>query len=256
MLEQLFNPIEIDFANLATSELNTVDVAVVDSGVDATHAFFAESAIAAQYWVDERGVTILDGLSNNDCVGHGTSVAGIIHDIAKNARIHDFRVVNTGKGKTAPNLIATLEYCLEKGFKVINLSLAVSPKYRDKLHQIMERASRNGQIIVSAQRNMPLDNYGFPAEIDYCISVNNAELPSPFFLEYEVGAISPFIASGTEVPTPLFGGGSTRVSGTSFATPTISALCVLLLGRYPELEIFELKSLLKWHAFASRDKSV
>jgi subtilisin family serine protease len=35
------------------------------------------------------------------------------------------------------------------------------------------------------------------------------------------------------------------MTGTSFATPTVTGLCALLLGAFPDLRPFELKTLLK-----------
>jgi subtilisin family serine protease len=35
------------------------------------------------------------------------------------------------------------------------------------------------------------------------------------------------------------------MTGTSFATPTVTGLCALLLGVFPDLRSFELKTILK-----------
>ena len=45
-----------------------------------------------------------------------------------------------------------------------------------------------------------------------------------------------------------YGGGYYRLTGTSFATPTVSGVTALLLGKFPELELFEIKSVLKYHS--------
>jgi hypothetical protein len=43
------------------------------------------------------------------------------------------------------------------------------------------------------------------------------------------------------------------MTGTSFATPTVTGLCALLIGAYPDLRLFEIKTLLK--NFAELDES-
>jgi subtilase family protein len=40
-------------------------------------------------------------------------------------------------------------------------------------------------------------------------------------------------------------GGYTTKTGTSFATPTVSAFCALLVGAHPDLRPFEIKTILK-----------
>jgi subtilisin len=49
------------------------------------------------------------------------------------------------------------------------------------------------------------------------------------------------------------GGGTTTMTGTSFAAPAVSGLCALLVGACPDLRPFEVKSLLK--AFSIRKPS-
>jgi subtilisin family serine protease len=38
------------------------------------------------------------------------------------------------------------------------------------------------------------------------------------------------------------------MTGTSFATPAISGICALLVGAFPDLRPFEVKSILRWFA--------
>src|SRR4029077_16557860 len=78
--------------------MEPVSVAVLDSGIDATHAELAgriAGAYAVELDADERTVVReLPANANNDVFGHGTSVAGIIAAIAPNARIYDVRILS------------------------------------------------------------------------------------------------------------------------------------------------------------------
>jgi subtilisin family serine protease len=53
-----------------------------------------------------------------------------------------------------------------------------------------------------------------------------------------------FFAHGVDVEAPWLGGGTLRVTGNSFATPHVTAICALILGKHRELTPFQLKSVL------------
>ena len=227
--------------------LAPVLVAVVDSGIDATHPDLRRRVSGA--W---RIVTQGEGVRaakvrracNNDVFGHGTAVAGIIAAVAPNARLLDIRVLDEHCGGRGAALVAGFELAIASGARLINLSLACVADYAPQLHELCERAYRGNQIVVAARRNMPLADNGFPAEFSSCISVGLAEFRSPYLVRFLQPPIE-FAARGENVRVPAAGGGYTRMTGTSFATPTITGLCALLVGAYPDLRLFELKTLLK-----------
>jgi subtilisin family serine protease len=53
-----------------------------------------------------------------------------------------------------------------------------------------------------------------------------------------------FFARGADVRVAWPGGEHMRVTGNSFATPHIAAICALILGKHPELSPFQVKTLL------------
>jgi subtilisin len=53
-----------------------------------------------------------------------------------------------------------------------------------------------------------------------------------------------FFARGVDGDVAWLGGGMLRVSGNSFATPHMSGICALILGKHPELTPFQVKSVL------------
>ena len=53
-----------------------------------------------------------------------------------------------------------------------------------------------------------------------------------------------FFARGVDVEVAWTGGARIRCTGNSFATPHMSALCALVLGKHPDLTPFQLKSVL------------
>ncbi len=63
-----------------------------------------------------------------------------------------------------------------------------------------------------------------------------------------------FFARGLEIDVAWLGGGTLRSTGNSFATPHISGICALILGKHPELTPYQLKSVLHLTASNVRDE--
>ena len=53
-----------------------------------------------------------------------------------------------------------------------------------------------------------------------------------------------FFARGVDVEVAWLGRTQARSTGNSFATPHMSGICALILGKHPELTPFQLKSAL------------
>lgn len=236
------------FDALSKRDLLPVDVAVLDTGVDATHPDLAGRVVDA-FSVDvEDGrarVTQADGPHNADVFGHGTGVASVIARLAPNARIVDIRVLGAGNYGTSAALIGGLKLAVERRIRIVNMSLAAKGETAPSLWPLCELAYRQNQVIVAARRNVPLMDEGFPAEFSSCISVDRDRFSSPYALRYYAGKTIEYAAHGDDVIVAAPGGGHTRATGTSFATPAVSAMCALLLGGYPNLRPFEIKTILK-----------
>ena len=63
-------------------------------------------------------------------------------------------------------------------------------------------------------------------------------------MNFLTGSGIEFRARGEDVRVAAMGGGYTTMTGTSFATPTVSGICALLRGAYPDLQTFEVKAIL------------
>lgn len=228
--------------DLAGGALEPIDVAIIDSGVDATHPDLAGRVVSAVR-IENKEVIEVETPSNNDTFGHGTGVASIVARTAPNARLFDIRVLQPGNKGSGDDLLAGLRLAVRSRYRVINLSLAASAKLVPDLVASCERAYYQDQVVVAARRNMPISDDGFPAEFASVIGVDNGELP-PMRVRYRPGRSIEVEAMGDAVTVAAAGGGYTAMSGTSFATPMVSGLCALLLGAFPMLRPYEVRAVI------------
>jgi subtilisin len=251
MSKSLLAALHLRFAELASRPLAPVPVAVLDSGIDATHPDLA-GRIEAAYGVEQAGgefrVVEAPIPGNHDLYGHGTAVAGIICGLAPNARIIDLRVLDAQNVGAGEALVAGLRFAVAQKFRILNLSLAAKAAFAAKLRPLCETAYRQNQLVIAARRNMPLTDEGFPAEFSSSIGVDLGKFVDLFHLRFRPDHAIEFIAHGEEVVVAAAGGGYTTMTGTSFATPAVSGLCALLTGAFPDLRPFEVKSILRWFA--------
>jgi subtilisin family serine protease len=250
ILDVLATPIEA----LRNRDLQPIEVAVLDSGMDASHGDLRGRVVAA-FGVggsgDEVEMVEADVCGNRDQFGHGTAVGSIIAAIAPNARLVDIRILDAENESSGSMLLAGFRLALTRRSPIVNLSLAATARFSGPLRELCEIAYRQRQLVVAAKRNAGYPDLGFPAELSPTVSVDRSGIDSIFHIAFRGSPIE-FAGRGDDVVCAAPGGGYTTKTGTSFATPTVAALCALLLGAYPDLTAFEIKSVLK--AMAERPR--
>ncbi|NUN48722.1 MAG: S8 family serine peptidase [Candidatus Brocadiae bacterium] len=128
-------------------------IAVLDTGVDATHKDLADAVLP--------GWNVLDGSDDTkDRIGHGTAVAGLIaahgdgrgamKGIAPGVRILPVKVVSDSSGDTfAPMLSIGIEYALKQGARIICIPLG-APRGSASLKEALDRCQEQGVLVVAA----------------------------------------------------------------------------------------------------------
>ena len=141
------------FESFAGCTGKSVRVAVIDSGVHATHPHIGGVA---------GGVTIgpeVDDKDFTDIVGHGTAVMAAIKEKAPDAEYFAVRVFYSSLRTTVDLLMRAIEWCMANRIDVINLSLGTTnPAHRERFLPVIARAVEKGLILVSAR-----DSEGIPA---------------------------------------------------------------------------------------------
>ena len=220
-----------------------IRVCILDSGVDSTHPLVGEleSAVAISLGDDEEVVATEDG--EGDVSGHGTACAGIVRALAPEASISSVRVLGANFTGSGAVLLGGLRYAVEQGFDIINMSLSTTKKpFASVLHELADSAYFRRAVLVASAHNMPVESY--PWRFSSVISVGSHEEPDPLAFFYNPSPPVEFFGRGVNVDVPWIGGRTLTVSGNSFATPHLTAICALVLSKHPELTPFQLKSVL------------
>ncbi|MEN0063536.1 MAG: S8 family peptidase [Myxococcota bacterium] len=232
----------------STARGKGVIVAVVDTGVTKVE--------------DLQGTKVLTGKSFDpstksaaDDQGHGTHVAGTIAQttnngvgvagVAPNATILPVKVLSRFGMGSASWIAAGIDYAVDEGADVINLSLGGG--YSKVIHNAIKKAHAKGVIVVAAAGNSSRRGVGYPGGLEETIGVS-ATGPD--------GKLAPYSSYGKGVDIAAPGGDKRKsgggvlqntvdgkgrqmyaeFQGTSMATPHVAGAAAVLLsqGTSPE----------------------
>jgi subtilisin family serine protease len=217
-------------------------VCVLDSGVEPDHPLVGkvDRSVAVTRVGDDT--VVLDDDAGDLC-GHGTACAGVIRTLAPDCELTSVRVLGAGYTGSGAVMLAGLEWAIDEGFHIVNMSLSTTKKqYVDRLHELADAAYFRRTMLVASAHNMPVES--FPWRFASVVSVGSHEEEDPLAYYYNPHPPVEFFARGLNVDVAWLGGGTLRCTGNSFATPHIAGICALVMSKHPELTPFQLKSVL------------
>ena len=220
-----------------------VRVAVIDSGIDADHP--AVGRVSGYVAItEEDGKLVHTTTPHRDLYGHGTACAGIIRALAPECEIYSVRVLGPGLTGRGAIFAAGLRWALDNGMHVCNLSLGTTKReFYAALHELADEAYFRRVALVAAANNLPTPS--FPSLYASVISVaSHAEHDADRYYFNPEPPVE-FGALGWDVRVAWRDGGWLTATGNSFAAPHIAGLVVRLLGKHPELQLFQVKSILR-----------
>jgi subtilisin family serine protease len=236
-----------------------IKVAVVDSGLAKTHRnLLAVGPGASIVGPNREGWT-------DDTIGHGSHCAGVIaggplaingsgiRGFAPAAQVHGVRIFPGGRFS---DLVAALDYCMENGVDVVNLSLGGGEPSRI-IEERLVRAKEMGIACIAAAGNSsgPVQ---YPASSTNCLAVAAigkwGEFPEDSFHAQqaldgfrtrdgffpakfscfgpEIDVAAPGVAIVSSLPADSFG----AWDGTSMAAPHVTGLAALVLAHHPDFK--------------------
>jgi subtilisin len=225
-----------------------VRVAVVDSGIDATHPALegcvdVDNGIEIRFPNDGSDEVIEIVGRHDDAFGHGTACAGIIHTLAPEARITSVRVLGAGLSGKAAVFLRGLAWAIEQRFDIINLSLGTTRRdWALPLYELCDEAYFQNCFVVTAANNVMRPS--FPCVFGAVTSVACNLSTDPLRFHYNPEPPTEFLARGIDVELPWLDGTWIRGTGNSYAAPHIAGLAALIRSKHPDLRPFQVKTVL------------
>jgi subtilisin len=222
-----------------------VRVAVVDSGIDAAHDAVGAVAGGSTFEPDSDapgGVRLVEG-PHDDLFGHGTACAGIIRTLAPNVDLYSVRVLGARLTGRAYVFARGLEWCIDNGMHVVNMSLSTSnDDWYAGFHELCDMAAFAGIVLVAALNNERRPSY--PAEFSSVLSV--AAMPGHDRERFARNPSPPaeWGAPGIGIEVPWLDGKTIVTTGNSFAAPVITGHVARILGAHPGLAPWEVRTVL------------
>ncbi len=222
-----------------------ITVAILDTGVDATHPDLEAQMVAG--WNSSS-----NNSNTSDVNGHGTKVAGTtaaitnnslgVASIAWNARIMPLRVTDSSDGYAYWSSIASaLTWAADHGADVANISYDATGS--STINNAASYFKNKGGVTVVAAGNSGAN----PGHSDspYMISVSATTSSDVRASWSSFGNYVDVSAPGAGIWTTTRGGGYGSVSGTSFASPATAGVVALIKSANPLLKPDEVEQILE-----------
>jgi len=227
--------------------LATVDIAVVDSGVDPNHPDLSGKLIPGYNFLGSNTDT-------SDVLGHGTAVAGTAAAIANNATgvagvawknpVMPLVVLDATNYASYANIAKAITYAADRGVRVINVSIGGTAS-SSTLQNAVNYAWNKGALVFASAMNNNSSTPAYPAACTNVVAVaatNSADAKASFS---NYGPWITIAAPGEGIYTTNRGGGYGSWNGTSFSSPMTAGLAALVLSVNPLLTNAQVVDILK-----------
>ncbi len=237
--------------NISTGTTNVI-IAVVDSGLDASHPDLADNVFPGYDFVSNDN-------DPNDDSGHGTAVAGAVAAVGNNGlgvvgvafgcRVMPLKIVSANTAATYSRMAQAVTYATDHGARVINISLAGSSSSSTLQNAINYAWSRN-VVIMAAAGNDGNTQPQYPAASLNVVAVSATDANDRRAAFSSYGSFITLAAPGTNNWTTRRSASTPYgpVYGTSFASPVVAGLAALVASANPLLSNTQIVSLLKFNA--------
>ncbi|PAZ11484.1 peptidase S8 [Streptomyces sp. SA15] len=245
-----------------------VKIAVLDTGVDATHPDLKDQVIAAKNFTPAADAT--------DKQGHGTHVASIAagtgaksggkyKGVAPGADVLSGKVLDDNGFGDDSGILAGMEWAAEQGAQVVNLSLGGTdtPEVDPLEAAVNKLSAEKGILFAIAAGNSGPESVGSPGSADAALTVGAVD-DKDKLADFSStgprlgdGAIKPDVtAPGVDTTAAAAKGsaiaqevgenpaGYLTISGTSMATPHVAGAAAILKQQHPDWTYAELKGAL------------
>ena len=226
------------------SQGQSMTIAILDSGVDATHPDLAPNLVAGWNFYDNNSNTA-------DVYGHGTQVAGAaaaasnnalgVSSVAGMAKIMPIRVTDTSGMGSLSQMASGITWAADRGARVANLSFAAAGGYAT-VQSAAQYMKNKGGLVVTAAGNSGTEQTFAPSASTIVVSATTSADAKASWSSY--GSFVDIAAPGVSIWTTKRGGTYGAISGTSLATPVTAGVVGLMMAANPALGATDIESLL------------
>ena len=220
--------------------LSSVNIAVVDTGVSASHTDLGSKITKAANCTTSSGCVLIS--SSFDDNGHGSHVAGIASSATNNlagvsGTAYDTSLISVkvldSSGSGYYSWVANgIVWAADNGAKVVNLSLGGTSS-STTLYNAINYAWNKGVVIVAAAGNSNSSQRFYPAYYSNSIATAATDQNDNRASFSSYGSWVDVSAPGVSILSTYNNGDYAYLSGTSMATPFVSGLAGLLYGANP-----------------------
>lgn len=222
-----------------------IRVAVVDSGVDATHP--SVGRISEYVAVDrddstQTGIRFVPG-AHTDLYGHGTACAAIIRELAPEVELISVRVLREDLRGSAAAFAYGMEWCIEQGVDIINLSMSTaSDRWAETFWELVDAANFANVLVVASMNNERKRT--IPSELAGVFSVACAPGTDREQIWCNPAGPAEWGAAGIDVDVAWLSGSTIRTTGNSFAAPVIAGHLARIRAAHPGANAWQAKTVL------------
>jgi hypothetical protein len=226
-----------------------VIIAILDSGVDASHADLAPNLVA--------GYNVYDGNTNTaDVCGHGTAVAGAaaastnngigVAGVAGQAKIMPVRIAYLDAASNScyayySTIASGVTYAADHGARLANVSYA-GVAGSAAIQSAGQYLKGKGGLLVVAAGNNGIDENLAPTTSLITVSATDSGDAKTSWSSY--GSFVSLSAPGAGIWTTTKGGAYQGWNGTSFASPVAAGVAALMMAARPALDAAQIEQLI------------
>lgn len=227
-----------------TAQGGGVTIAVLDTGVDASHPDLAGRLVAGWNFYDNNSNTA-------DVHGHGTAVAGAavasvnngvgVAGMAGQSLLMPVRIADANAYAYWSTVAQGLNWATDHGARVANISYAGVAGSATVQTAAQYMRARGGLVVVAAGNN-GIDEGIAPTSSMIVVSATDASDLKTTWSSY--GSFVSISAPGQDIWTTTRGGGYQAWWGTSLASPVVAGVVGLMMSARPAMANTQLESLL------------
>jgi subtilisin family serine protease len=208
-----------------------VKVAIIDTGINEKHPEFKNKIVL-------NFNSVFNNTDSRDDNGHGTHIAGIVSQVAKNSAeliIIKYYEPRAPFSDSIKSTAKAIRYAVDQGAEIINYSAGGMRPHIDE-EAAIRYAEKKDVLVIAAAGNHGQNTLNFPYypaayDLNNIISVSSIGIDNKLLPSSNYGPKVHVSAPGFMIRAPAMSGGYQNMTGTSQATAIVSGIAALVAAQ-------------------------